>query len=196
MNKYKLFAALLAVALIASGCGAEKQAETDNEMYIEQAQLTDEESNLLSMVKADRDKTFDFRTDETVKSVKINIYELKSDGNWRQKNSSEGYTIYDNSGRIALVYDSLSGEKDISIDTGDSMTSVHYQGDGENSFDGLVLSDAFLSEKTVIECEKEIPLALQIYSYGNADVYGAEQFYRPDELKQYEHVYAVTAVFS
>ena len=47
MKKYKLFAALLAVALIASGCGAEKQAETDNEMYIEQAQLTDEKSNLL-----------------------------------------------------------------------------------------------------------------------------------------------------
>ena len=65
--------------------------------------------------------------------------------------------------------------------------------------EGLGRTTAFLSERTEIVYEREIPLAIQISTAKN-DVlsYNPSYFFQPEEYEKldYEHVYALTVTFS
>ena len=63
--------------------GQGKTEETASEMYIEQAQLNEDEKNILSLMDVKNNGVIcDFAVDENVESVHITVYKYK-DGEWK-----------------------------------------------------------------------------------------------------------------
>lgn len=98
----RAWAMLLSVLLIftLSAC---TQSNT-HQMYIEEAQLTEEEQNIANLLGVNQDyRLYDFKLDDTVKSIQINTYEL-TDGKWHLVSGGGGLSFEDSCGRFALSF--------------------------------------------------------------------------------------------
>ena len=193
----KKFLIMICFALI-SVCSVGCSAENSTKMYIETAQLTDEAKGITELLGIDKNyDIYDFKLDDNVKSININLYELV-DGAW-EKLSGGGYYAFDNSkGRIALGFDRIGDGMTIAIQSEDGVSSTIHDSDIENE-DNLGLTTSKLSEKKEIVYEEEIPLAIQIATSKNEiSSYVVDYFYQPEEYEKfdYEHVYAITVEFS
>lgn len=65
--------------------------------------------------------------------------------------------------------------------------------------DGMATTTSYLSNRTEIVYEKEVPIAVQIVTSKNEiSSYDPEYFFQPEEYEKfgYEHVYALTVLFS
>ncbi len=78
------------------------------EMYIEKAELTGQEENLAKLLGVNENqRIYDFKLDDTVQTVRVNMYELK-DGSWKLISGGGGQQFSDSRGRMALRFDKLS----------------------------------------------------------------------------------------
>lgn len=188
--------ALLALAL--GGCTAEAAPE----MYIEPAQLSEEEEAVAKLLGADTDQhLFDVALDGTAKKVSVSTYEL-ADGAWEPLSGGGGMALKEGvtEGRMAFGFQDLRGEYREALQFGTDFTAVKY-GSSEDLDDpeGLGRTTAFLSNRTEVVYDREIPLAVQISTAKNEVLsYDPEHFFRPEEYEKlgYEHVYALTVTFS
>ena len=192
-----LFAVLL--ALSASGCGGTSYAP----MSVSPVQLSAEEEALARLLDVNMDayRLFDFKPDgkgeSGVKSVQITLYELDGDA-WTVKFRGQR-ALSDASGRLALNFGKIT-------------EGVHLTVQGENDFESLSLEPGWLddtasmsyttsvlTESAVVELDEETPLAIQIVtSKSDITSYKVQYFDMPREYAKhgYEHVYAVTLMFS
>lgn len=193
----KVFALLALLALLA-GCSAEAAPA----MYMEPAQLSEEEEAVAKLLGADTDQhLFDVVLDGTAKTVSVNIYELV-DGAWEPRSGGGGMSLTDltesvKQGRMAFGFQDLRGECRQALSFGKNLTVVKY-GPDEDEDRTLGRGTAFLSNRTEIVYGQEIPLAVQIHTNGSMVSYGAEYFFQPEKYEKlgYEHVYALTVMFS
>lgn len=196
----KAFALLALLALVLSGCTAEAAPE----MYIEPAQLSEEEEAVAKLLGADTDQhLFDVVLDGTAKKVSVCTYELV-DGAWELRSGGGGMALEedDTRARLAFGFDDLRGKfrQAIQFGSGDYSAVSHAPAEEfEERNSALGRTIAFLSNRTEIVYEQEIPLAIQINTAKNeVRSYDPEYFFRPEEYEKfgYEHVYALTVTFS
>ena len=154
-------------------------------MYIEEAQLTEEEKNIAELLGLNQEyRLYDFSIDDTVKSMQINIYEL-IDGEWHIIAGGGGQAFEDSEGRIALGFDNVADGLRIAVQ------SEHNSGMG--------YATSTLSDKQKIVYDQEIPLVIQIITSKNeVHSYVVDYFFQPEEYEKYdyEYVYAITVLFS
>lgn len=192
----KIIALLALLALVLSGCTAEAAPE----MYIEPAQLSEEEAAVAKLLGADTDQhLFDVVLDGTAKKVSVNTYEL-ADGQWELLSGGGGMALKEGEkkGRMAFGFEDLRGECREALQFGKDFTAVKY-GPSEEYGDTLGRAISFLSDRAEIVYGQEIPLAIQINTGLNKIVsYDPEYFFQPEEYEKfgYEHVYALTVTFS
>ena len=184
---------IIALCLVAACSGDEPAVER---MYIEPAQLTDEEQDIAELLGLNSDYLiYDFVLDGTAQSIQFNTYELEN-GEWSRKTGGGGQAFSDGSGRIALEFDRLPDGLRIALQSENSGGSTTYSGDGVDD-DGMGSATSTLADRSDIAYEQEIPLVIQIITSKNEiHSYDVSYFEHPEEYAEYEHVYAVTVRFS
>lgn len=193
----KVSVLFLLLALFLSACSAEAAPV----MYIEPAELTEEEDAIAKLLGADTDQhLFDVALDGTAKKLSVNVYELV-DGAWKSFISGDR-ALKENTteGRMAFGFENLRGEFQEAFQfEGSSESSTYYPPEEEEEDSGLGRATAFLSNRIEIVYEREIPLAVQIHTAKDGVLsYDPEYFFHPEEYEKhgYEHVYALTVTFS
>lgn len=193
----RVCALLLCVLLSAS-----LSACTDNDldqMYIEKAELTEEEKNIADLLGLNQEyRLYDFYLDDTVKSMRINTYEL-IDGEWHIVAGGGGEAFEDSDGRLALGFDNLADGLRIAVQSEHNNGSTSYFKESKTDMAGMSYTTSTLSDKKEILYDQEIPLVIQIITSKNeVHSYVVDYFFQPEEYEKYdyEYVYAVTVLFS
>ncbi len=170
-----------------------------NQMYIEEAQLTEEEKNIVELLGLNQEyRLYDFSIDDTVKSMRINTYEL-IDGEWHIVAGGGGQAFEDSEGRLALGFDNIADGLRIATQSEHSSGSTSYFKESKNDITGMGCATSTLTDKKEIVYDQEIPLAIQIITSKNeVHSYVVDYFFQPEEYEKhdYEYVYAITVLFS
>ena len=194
-----LLSGLLALALCGCGAGPVKGGAKT----IAPAELTPEESALAQLlnVKLDGYRIFDFAVgkagDGGVKSVQITLYELK-DGEWSPV-SQNRRALSDPEGRLALGFSKIPEGVELTFQSESLSSTLSLDGAVGGSVSSMTFATSVLTESVPIEVDKEVPLVVQIATTKNEiRAYDVEYFDMPREYDKhdYEHVYAITALFS
>ena len=190
--------ALMLIICFLCGC----MAQAAPAMYIQPAELTEEEEAIARLLGADTDQyLFDVVLDGAAKTVSVNTYEL-TEGKWELLTGGGGMALKEDAkqGRMAFGFEDLRGECREALQFGTNFTAVSYGSPEEAAAGaGMGRTTSFLSERTEIVYEREIPIAIQISTSKNEVLsYGVEYFFQPEEYEKfgYEHVYALTVTFS
>ncbi len=195
----KVFALLVLLVLLA-GCSAGAAPA----MYIQPAELNEEEEAVAKLLGADTDQhLFDVVLDGTAKKASICTYELV-DGAWELRSGGGGMALEedDTKARLAFGFDDLQGKfrQAIQFSNGDFSAVTHtLPEEAEERDPAMGRTTSFLSNRTEIVYGKEIPLAIQIHTTKNEVIsYFTDYFFQPEEYEKlgYEHVYALTVTFS
>lgn len=204
MNKKKIksvksISLILVIICIASIFGGCSNNAEDSAMYINVAQLNDDEQNIASLLGAGNDHLiFDFSVDETIKSVQINTYRLIN-GKWELESGGGGRTFEDKHGRLALGFDKIPEGLRIAFQSENHGGADKFEADLQGIELPTGCATTSLQSETLIEYEKEIPLVIQVLTSQNAiKSYSVDCFETPEkyETENYEYVYAITIRFS
>lgn len=190
-----LFCLLLAVSLTA--CGKSKF------MYIEPAKLTEDEENTAELVGSDAlNLIYDFRLDDTVETMQLSVYELV-DGAWEHAFYNGTGQFIDSKGRIALGFDDISYGMRIARQGEHNGGADGYEREKEPDAAHMAKATAVLGQRTEFVYDQEIPLIIQAQTSqkGSASVFRSfcvDHFFEPEYFEGYgyDHVYAVTILFS
>lgn len=155
-------------------------------MYIEEAQLTEEEKNIAELLGLNQEyRLYDFSIDDTVKSMQINIYEL-IDGEWHIIAGGGGQAFEDSEGRIALGFDNVADGLRIAVQSEHNSGSTSYFKESKNDITGMGYATSTLSDKQKIVYDQEIPLVIQIITSKNeVHSYVVDYFFQPEEYEKY-----------
>ena len=194
----KIAISIVAIVFILSLASCSNTAKKPN-LYIEKAQLTKQEESIAKLLGANSEhRIYDFKLDDSVKSVRINTYELK-EGSWKQVTGFGSQAFLDNKGRLALDFDNVADGIRVAIQSEKHNSATQYSNVVTEDYTGMTRSITILDNLTEIIYEQEIPLVLQISTTKNAiRSFGVDSFFIPEEYDKYgyEHVYAVTIQFS
>lgn len=188
----KIIITIAEVVFILTACSL-----TNDKMYIQKTELSKEEQSILNLVGLEKTPyILDYAIDDVTCSVKINMYELQGD-KWKLIDGGSCQSLKDSRGRIALIFDNIGLGILTSIE-GKGYNS--YKAKNDFDFKGLSTTTSYLTEKTMIEYEKEIPLIIQIHT-SKSIVSSLSPEYGFYELETYinsgyEKVYAITCMFS
>ena len=195
----KLLSVLLAAVflLLFTACAADAGPA---QMQLEPGNLSDEEKTLLSLVGAGQTASlmFEYRVDDTVKTVSVERYELDENGAWRSFGGGS-FPVTGEEGRIALALEPKSNKMRFAVqdESGTSAIQSEYP---MTNLAGLGIASTALNEATEIVLGEEIPLVIQILAGNDKEIfaYDVSEFSNPDSFAghDYEHVYAVTVTFS
>ena len=196
----KLMAIVLAIVGMLSMAGCADTEKNEGKMYIEPAQLTEEEEKIASLLGLNTEqRIYDFTLEESVQSIQVNTYRLM-DGEWKLEAGGGGQAFSDVEGRIALAFERLDEGLRIAIQSEHTGGATEYNSERNEDLNEIgSFATSVLSEKTEFEYEEEIPLAVQIITSKNEVVsYQVDYFYSPEEYEKlgYEGVFAITIRFS
>ena len=138
----------------------------------------------------------DADTGATMLQTVIKIKELDY-GEWFEVASST-FQLSDTEGRVALMFDKLSDGCKISFQTEGMSGTYSHEPEATNKMQSVGFATSVLNNREEVEYGKEVPLAMQIFSYnGSISSYGVESYFKPELYMsdEYEHVYVVTIEF-
>nr|WP_326186262.1 hypothetical protein [uncultured Oscillibacter sp.] len=196
--KKKLVILLTLLAVIGlCGCGG----TSGDTMYIEPAQLTEEEEKIVDLLDRDiRHCMFDFSVDDTLQSAQFQVYQLV-EGAWSPASGGGSLAFSDAEGRLILDFDDLRTGLRVAVQskrTGDS--SAYEKDTGEEpETSGLGRGTSVLRKRTEIAYEAEIPLAMQVFTPEDTIILydPAEVLDHPEEYTRYGYeAYVITVSFS
>ena len=196
----KLMVIVLAIVGMLSMAGCADTEKNEGKMYIEPAQLTEEEEKIASLLGLNTEqRIYDFTLEESVQSIQVNTYRLM-DGEWKLEAGGGGQAFSDVEGRIAFAFERLDEGLRIAIQSEHTGGATEYNSERNEDLNEIgSFATSVLSEKTEFEYEEEIPLAVQIITSKNEVVsYQVDYFYSPEEYEKlgYEGVFAITIRFS
>ena len=195
-----LMAALMLLALSGCGQGGEQEGKTaeGNEMYIEPAQLNEDEKKMAQLLGGMEGQTiFDFSADDTVRSLIITTWKLE-DGQWVEY-MLDSQRLDESSGRIALSFEDLTAGCRIAVQTQSGFSASTRHGEADEELEGMGCTTAYLPQRKEIEYGEDIALVIQTFTDKNEVIsYDPDYFEHPEESEKlgYEGVFAVTACFS
>lgn len=200
--RFKRYCSLLLavlLALSAAACGVTGHAA----MSVRPAQLSAEEEALAKLLDVNMDsyRIFDFQTGEKgnsgVQSVQVTLYELEGDG-WTVKARSR-QAFSDAVGRLALSFGKITEGVHLTVQSENVFESLSLDMEPQDDTSSMSCTTSILTDSAVAELDRETPLVIQIVTSKN-DItsYGVQYFDMPREYVRhgYEHVYAVTLMFS
>ena len=196
----KAFAMLLAVLTVCSlpGCAGEKQQSTEPEMYIEPAQLNEDEKKMAQLLGGmEGQSVFDFSVDDKVQSLIITTWKLE-DVQWVEY-MLDSQRLDESSGRIALSFENLTAGCRIAVQTQSGFSASTRHGEADEELEGMGCTTAYLPQRKEIEYGEDIALVIQTFTDKNEVIsYDPDYFEHPEEYEKlgYEGVFAVTACFS
>ncbi len=194
----KIMICILTVLSITS-LTACRTSDVKKDMYIEKAQLTEQEKNITNLLGMDSQQLiYDFTVDDSVKCIQINTYEL-TDGKWTLISGGGGLSFTDRKGRIALGFKNIEEGLRIAVQSDGTGSSASHTARPVDDSDQMARTTSMLSDSRDISYEQDIPLAVQIAtSQDRIQSYDVEYYYTPEEYVKhnYEHVYAITVRFS
>lgn len=193
MKKVMLRICIGIVIIYTVGCSTiSKKPKT----YIEKVQLSEEEADIVTLLDINKEQLiYDFRLDEKVKTLQISTYKL-IDGTWRMISRRNGFSPLGDKDRFVLDFDNIAEGLRFGLQSGQSHK---YSVDPQGDFSEMARVTSTLNERVDVTYEQEIPLAIQILSSQDmVSSYGVESFFTPEEYEKngYEHVYAITIMFS
>ena len=194
--KKRIFAALGALLLLLMLTACAGQTAVNAAQSLRPAEMTEEENAVLTLLGGSQTSVFDFTTDNALRSVRVERYELQN-GAWKAFGGGS-FAVSGEKGRIALTMNPNSGEIRFAVQD-DHGTSAIKQAYPEENLTGLAVAISALSAPTAIVTDQEIPLMIQILDSGDKTVsYSPEYFFHPEEYEKLgcERVYAVTVTFS
>ena len=196
----KLMVIVLAIVGMLSMAGCADKEKNEEKMYIEPAQLTEEEEEIASLLGLNTEqRIYDFTLDESVQSIQVNTYRLM-DGEWKLEAGGGGQAFSDTTGRIALGFERLDEGNRIAIQSEHTDGSTEYKSERNEDLNEIgSFATSVLPGKAEVVYEKEIPLAVQIITSKNEVVsYQVDYFHSPEEYEKlgYEGVFAITVRFS
>lgn len=196
----RLIALFFVITAMICIVGCSDTPEKVNKMYIEPAQLTEEEERIAALLGLNtKQRIFDFVLDETVQSIQVNTYRL-IDGEWKLETGGGGQAFSDAKGRIALGFERLDDGICIAIQSEHTGGSTEYKSERNEDLAEIGgFATSILSEKKEFNYEEEIPLAVQVITSKNEIVsYQVDYFNSPKEYEKlgYEGVFAITIRFS
>ena len=190
---------LFIVLMLLGSFSACTPKDTIPPMFIQKATLTKDEKKIIKLLDLDTiADIYDFKVDDKLQSIHINTYELK-DGKWEMLMSDSSQMVKDVSGRLALSFNKLPSEFQVSIQSEHHNGTNRYSTDATEDYNNMTRAVSSLNSPTEIVYGKEIPLVMQILTSQNVvSSYTLEHFYNPEvyEKHNYEHVYAITIMFS
>lgn len=183
--------------LLLCGCSGNEKTPA---MYIEPAQLTQAETDIMKLLDMDvQQQIFDFKVDETVRRIELNAYEL-IDGKWDPFFGGGGRAFTDTEGRMALRFENIGEGLWESLQSENHSGHTGWESLAEDEPEtGISRASTMLTNRQEIIYEEEIPLAVQIITSRNMiRAFDTTYFFHPEEYAQYgyDHVYAVTVRFS
>ena len=199
----KKLTALMAAALMLCGCSnVSSTVETPDAgdmsgMYIEQAQLNEDEENIIRLLgMEDSGLICDFAADEDIKSVHITIYKYNENEKDWEEYTRDSRLFSDAEGRIALTYDDMENGVKTSFQSESDKGSTEFYPDTSEKYDTGCIK-VKLSTRVDMQYNEEIPVAIQVYTgdEGPSSV-GLESFFEPGTLEGCEGAYVVTLEFS
>lgn len=165
MKKLLRILSLTLTLFVLTGCTS--TAISSDEMYIEQAKLTDKEQAILDLVGENGNPyVLDFIVDDTVRTLQINTYELQN-GKWHLISGGGGHAFGDRVGRIALSFDKIEYGIKTAIQSEHTKGSTSHYIPKKEALEGMGTATSRLTNRTKIEYEKEIPLVLEITTTKN-----------------------------
>ncbi|MBD5098188.1 MAG: hypothetical protein HDT35_01300 [Clostridiales bacterium] len=192
-----LLAALMALTLTA--CGAALKKDKNTGMSIAPVQLSEEEAALAELLALDLENyhILAFQA-KGAKTLQFNTYELV-DGEWNRIQGGGGAELSAESGRIALTFGKMTDGVRLAFQTEGQLMSSSIQPEPGDDVSAMTFATSMLGESEAITLEEEIPLAVQIVTSKNEiHSYDVSYFGMPREYAKYgyEHVYAITVMFS
>lgn len=202
--RIKRYCALFLAALLALALGGCRAAPTGGgSKTIAPVELTKEETALAQLLNVNMDgyRIFDYQVgkagDGGVKSVQITLYELKN-GEWAPV-SQNRRALSDPDGRIALGFSKIPEGVELTLQSETMLgASTLETAPGDNA-SSMTYATSVLTGSAPIELDKETPLVVQIATTkSEISSYDVKYFEMPREYAKhgYEHVYAITALFS
>lgn len=167
-------------------------------MTISKAELNDDEQAIVKLLKNNKETSIlDYKVDDTVKSMTINVQELDKNGKWKNVSEGGGFGMSENEdradGRIAIAFRALPD----SLYTAFNGSTLN--GTDKEPSKNMAYVTVLLEEPMEIEYGKPVPVALQMMSKNDSiassdlgDYYDTKKLTK----KKYDHVYAVTVTFS
>ena len=196
----KLTALLLAVtlALSFSACAGGEQQAREPEMYIEPAQLNEDEKKISRLLGGmEGQAIFDFSVDDSVQSLIITTWKLE-DGQWTEY-MLDSQRLDGGFGRIALGFEDITKGCRITVQTRSGFSAGSSDGAADQELEGMGRTTAYLAQRREIKYGEDTALAIQTFTDKNEVIsYDPEYFEHPEEYEKlgYEGVFAVTACFS
>jgi len=191
-----LGALALALSMMIVGCGKTEAAAT---MQIQASELTDSESKIVELIQSfgRSSQIFNYSADSNLKSATIIGYELEDSGKWVVISGPSRFAFQETSGRIAISFgDKIEGLR-VAIQQEDGLTASESQPGQLSDISGMGSSTSFASLEK-IEYNKEIPLAMQVYSSTDFSSSETDTFYHPEKLLEsgYDQVFVIVIEFS
>lgn len=180
-------------AILFLGCSSSR---LDDNMFVSKGKLSNDELSTAEFLGVEEELyIIDYNVNDTIKSLTVNLYEL-IDKQWEVMSISTQELI-NNSARIAFSFDNLGLEYKYMVEEDGTM---HYKNSEPFNFESTAIATSYLTEKTAIEIDKEIPLIIQVHSLkDNVSSYiPALGFFETHKyaIQDDEKVYAITIVFN
>ena len=122
MKKLTALLLVIILALGISACAGEARQDREPEMYIEPAQLNEDEEKMAQLLGGmDGQHIFDFSVDDSVRSLSIKLWKLE-DGEWTDW-QADRQMLTESSGRIALGFDDITAGCRIAVQTGSGFSA-------------------------------------------------------------------------
>lgn len=188
---------VLTLMLAITGCGSKSTMEG---MRIQPAVLTPNEANLIQLINSSDQSSqiFEYNVDSNAKTVAITTYKLDDDGKWVTRFGPSSFAMQATTGRIAISFDNIDDGIGVAMqdNTGTIGSSVD---PGQKSNLSEMARVSSFADIVDIEYDKEIPLAMQVFSAGGDMISGEmDTFYHPEKLLNsgYDEVFVVVIKFS
>lgn len=170
-------------------------------MKISEAKLTDDESQMLELVKDTNldSKIFDYNLDIKGKEGTLGFYELKDNGKWKKARESFTWSCEGNNGRICISYeDVITGEMQITVSNNLGTVGSQYPTIEDSTSTG---SSASAIEKSV-SIKYGTPIALMIIVASDDEKFNGANIVAYGNTKQLlkqksnDRLFVVLATFS
>lgn len=129
--------------------------------------------------------------------MQVNTCELVN-GKWKIIMGGGGQSVTDSKGRIALGFENIADGVRVAVQSENNSGAVSHKKE-LNDFSSMSRTTSVISEKNEVIYDKEIPLVIQIMTSKNeVQSHVADFYFQPEEYEKYgyEHVYAITVLFS
>lgn len=191
MKKFISIIFIILIFPVLMGCNKVSQSK---DIKVESVENTKEEENVLNLSSNDLDSIlYNYKINDKIKKITIKHCKLNNEGKWDTLNYLIDHKPL--SGEILISNYNVNEQMKISIKKEDGVLQTISP--KIQLTEDFSCSQTNWNESPHIELEKEIPLMIEVRTSSNT-IEGVDinKFNKPEKLKNYENVFAITVTFS